>query len=313
MKIENNFQRLFQFENLSDLLDFFSSEQKCVDYLEEILWNNKPVSPFDPTSKVWKCANNQYMCKNTGKRFNIKKGTIFENSKISLRNWFVSLFLLYSNKKGISSLQLPKYFKTTQKTSWFILHRLRDVCDTPLFKKMFGGDVEIDETYVGGSNSNRHWDKKVPHSQGRSWRDKIPFIVIIERGGNAIVEKVPNVEQKTLEPIIRTYIEEGSTIHTDEWKAYNGLKKWYNHEVVIHRKKQYVNGKASTNSAENFNSHLKRTIIGIYHWISKKHSQGYANEIAFRYNTRKWSEKDRFDLVLSLTTGKRLTYQQLIS
>ncbi len=312
MKIENNFKKLLQFENLSDLLDFFSSEQNCIDYLEKILWNNKPVSPFDPTSEVWNLANNQYMCKNTGKRFNIKKGTIFENSKISLRNWFISLFLLYSNKKGISSLQLPKYFKTTQKTAWFILHRLRNVCDTPLFKKMFGRDVEIDETYVGGSNSNRHWDKKVLHSQGRSWKDKVPMLVIIERGGNVIVEKVPNVEQKTLEPIIRTYVEEGSTVYTDEWKAYNGLRKWYNHEMVIHRKKQYVNGKASTNSAENFNSHLKRG-LNTYHWISKKHSQGYANEAAFRYNTRKWSEKNRFDLVLALTTGKRLTYQQLIS
>jgi len=264
MKVENSFKRLLQFENLSELLDFFSSEQKCIDYLEKILWNNKPVSPFDPTSKVWECANNQYMCKNTSKRFNVKKGTIFENSKISLRNWFISLFLLYSNKKGIASLQLPKYFKTTQKTAWFILHRWRNVCDTPLFKKMFGGDVEIDETYVGGSNSNRHWDKKVPHSQGRSWKDKIPMLVIIERGGNVIVEKVPNVEQKTLEPIIRTYIEEGSTVYTDEWKAYNGLKKWYNHKMVIHGNKQYVNGKASTNSAENFNSHLKRT-INTYH------------------------------------------------
>jgi len=311
MTVENSFKSLFQFENLSELLDFFSSEQKCIDYLEKILWNNKPVSPFDPTSKVWKCSNNQYTCKNTGKRFNIKKGTIFENSKISLRNWFVSLFLLYSNKKGISSLQLPKYFKTTQKTAWFILHRLRDVCDTPLFKKMFGGDVEIDETYVGGSNTNRHWDKKVLHSQGRSGKDKTPMLVIMERKGNVIVEKVPNVEQKTLEPIIRTYVEDGSTVYTDEWKAYNGLKKWYNHGIVIHRKKQYVNGNASTNSAENFNSHLKRTIY-TYHWISKKHSQRYVNEVAFRYNTRKWSEKNRFDLVLSLTEGKRLTYQQLI-
>ena len=129
MKIENNFKKLLQFENLSDLLDFFSSEQNCIDYLEKILWNNKPVSPFDPTSEVWNLANNQYMCKNTGKRFNIKKGTIFENSKISLRNWFISLFLLYSNKKGISSLQLTKYFKATQKTAWFILHHLQDVCD----------------------------------------------------------------------------------------------------------------------------------------------------------------------------------------
>jgi transposase-like protein len=178
-------------------------------------------------------------------------------------------------------------------------------------KEMLTGSVEIDETYIGGSNANRHWDKKVPHSQGRNWRDKIPTLVMIARGGNVVVEKVPNVEKKTLKPIIRNYVEEGSDVYTDEWKAYNDLKKWYNHEIVNHRKKQYVNGKASTNTAENFNLQLKKTIEGTYHWISREHSQGYMNEIAFRFNNRKLSDHERFDLALSSTLGKSLSYKEL--
>jgi len=178
---------------------------------------------------------------------------------------------------------------------------------------MLEGFVEVDETYLGGSNSNRHWDKKVPNSQGRSWKDKVPLLVIVERDGNVIVEVVPNVKKKTLEPIIRANVKEGSNVYTDEWLAYNGLGKWFNHEIVIHRKKQYVSGNASTNSAENFNSCLKRGIYGTYHWIKRKNAQRYANEFAFRYNARNYSDEERFNLMLLSTVGKRLTYQELIS
>ena len=178
---------------------------------------------------------------------------------------------------------------------------------------MFKGFVEVDETYLGGSNSNRHWNKKVPNSQGRSWKDKTPTIVIIKRSGNVIDQVVPNVKQDTLEPIIRANVKEGSNVYTDEWLAYNGLGKWYNHQIVNHRIKQYVNGKASTNSAENFNSHLKRGIYGTYHWVSKKHLPKYLDEFTMRFNTRKYTEQDRFDLLLSSTAGKRLTYRELVS
>ena len=173
--------------------------------------------------------------------------------------------------------------------------------------------VEIDETYLGGSNPNRHWDKKAPRCQGRSWKGKTPILVMIESKGNVIAEVVPNVERNTLEPIIKKHVEKGSNVYTDEWKAYNYLHKWFNHQRVNHKIKQYVNGKASTNSTENFNSRLKRGIYGTYHWISKKHTQKYVDEFVFRYNTRNYSDKNRFDLLLSSVAGKRLTYQELIS
>ncbi len=287
------FKKIFEF-----LLKWFPTEQHCIDYLEEIIWNNNPVSPYDPNSKVYKLPNNQYKCSKTNKRFNIKIGTIFENTKLSLQTWFYA-FYVFDRKKGISSVELAKEIGVSQRTAWFVLHRLRESSDCSIFKTMLKDFVEIDETYLGGSNPNRHWNKKVPNSQGRSWKDKVSLLVMIKRGGCAIVQVVPNVKKKTLETIIRENVEEGSNVYTDEWLAYNGLGKWYKHEIVNHRFKQYVNGKASTNSAENFNSCLKRGIYGTYHWVKKKNVQRYANEFAFRYNARNYSDKERFDLMLS--------------
>jgi len=295
-------------------IDSNPSEKDCVDYLEKIVWKGKtPISPFDPSSKVYPCANGKWKCKNTGKYFTTKSLTIFRHSRLPLKKIFLALHFLVSRKKGIPSTQLAEDLNITQKTAWKLLNKLRNILDQSNFiKDMLKGTVEIDETYVGGSNTNRHWDKKVLHSQGRSGKDKTTMLVMIEKGGKVIVEKVSNVQKNTLELIIRANVKEGSTVYTDEWKAYKGLKKWYNHEIVNHGKKQYVNGNASTNSAENFNLQLKRTINGTYHWISRKHAQKYANEIAFRFNTRKNSRQERFDLALSSAVGKHLTYGELV-
>ena len=136
---------------------------------------------------------------------------------------------------------------------------------------------------------------------------------MIERGGNVITQVVPNVERKTLEPIIRKHVEKGSNVFTNEWLAYNKLYKAYKHQIVNHRIKQYVNGNVSTNSAENFNSHLKRGLYGTYHQVSKKHLSKYVNEFTFRFNTRKYKEQERFDLLLLSSVGKSLSYRELIS
>jgi transposase-like protein len=173
--------------------------------------------------------------------------------------------------------------------------------------------VEIDETFIGGKNKNRHKDKKFPNSQGRSWTDKIPVLGLLERGGNLIAQVVSNTRQNTLEPIIRANIKKGSDVYTDEWYRHSNLSKKFNHQIVNHSAKQYVNGKVSTNAIENRWSHLKRMIIGIYYWISKKHAQKYVDEFTFRSNTKKYNVHDRFDSVLLSTINKRLTYQQLIS
>jgi transposase-like protein len=194
-----------------------------------------------------------------------------------------------------------------------MLHRLRHISDCPIFKEMLKNVVEIDETFIGGKNKNRHWDKKVPHSQGRNWKDKIPVLGILERGGNLIVKVVPNTQQKTLEPIIKANVKEGSTIYSDDWYRHSNLSQTFNHQWVNHSAKQYAKGDVSVNSIESFWNFPKRGIYGTYHWISRKHAQKYMDEFALRYNTRKYDAKERFNLVLLSSIGKSLSYRELTS
>lgn len=301
--------------NLESLFDFLKSnpsEQDCINYFEKLRWNGKVVSPFDPKSKVYKCANNRYKCKNTRKYFTVKTGTIFRNSNISLQKWFLALYILSNYKRGFSSCQLAKEIKTTQKTAWFVLHRLRNIFDLSKFKVMLENSVEVDETFIGGKNRNRHWNKKVLHSQGRNWKDKIPVLGMIERGGNLIAQVVPNTKWETVNPIIRANVKEGSDIYTDEWYRHGDLYKDFNHEIVNHSIKQYTKGKASTNTIENPWGHLKGT-IRTYTKISRKHSQKYIDEFVLRFNTRKYKTEERFDLVLLASVGKSLSYSELIA
>jgi transposase-like protein len=302
------------FKNIIDfLLEIFPTEQTCINYFEEKRWKGTVISPFDSASRVYKCANNKYRCKNTGKYFSVRTGTVFENSKLPLQKWFLSFYLLSSNKKGISSRQLVKYISITQKSAWFVLHRLRFAFKHPNFRTMLKDFVEVDETFIGGKNKNRHWNKKVPNSQGRSWKDKVPVLGMLERGGNLITQVIPNTRQNTLEPIIRAYIEKGSNVYTDEWYRHSNLSENYNHQWINHCAKRYVSGRTTTNSIESIWSHLKRMVYGIYHWVSKKHLSKYVDEFTLRFNTREYGDQDRFNLALSSAVGKRLTYQQLIS
>ena len=179
---------------------------------------------------------------------------------------------------------------------------------------MLKGVVEIDEMFIGGKNKNRHWNKKIPHSQGRSCKDKIPVWGAVGKdSGNLIARATSDNKQSTLVSLVRNNIKEGSSIYSDELPAYEILGKWYNHEIVNHKAKQYVNGKVSTNTIESAWAPFKRSIYGNYHNISRKHAQRYIDEITFRHNTRKYEEKERFDLVLLSSIEKRLTYQQLIN
>ncbi len=301
-----------EFSSIFDLLKAFPTEQSCIDHLERLMWNGNVVSPFDATSKVYKCAGNKYKCKTTGKYFNVRTGTIFDNTKIPLQKWFLALYVFSSHKKGISSHQLARDISVTQKSAWFLLHRLRYAFDHPNFKAMLGIEVEIDESFVGGKNKNRHANKKVENSQGRSHKDKTPVLGMIQRDGNLITVVVPDTKQDTIEPIIHTHVEKGANVYTDEWHAYNNLGENYNHSRVNHGAKEYVNHMACTNSIENFWSHLKRGIDGIYHWVSKDHLQSYVDEFTLRFNTRKYNTQGRFDLILAGVAGKKLTYETLI-
>src|SRR5437868_2973732 len=278
-----------EFKSIFDLIKAFPTEQSCIDHLEKLQWNGNPVSPFAPESKVYKCAGNKYKCKNTGKYFNVRTGTIFDNTKIPLQKWFLALYVFSSHKKGISSHQLARDISVTQKSAWFLLHRLRYAFDHPNFKNTLGNIVEIDETFCGGEAVNKHASKKKKDHKGSTVHEKQPVLGMRERDGNIVAFVIPNRHKETLLPIIFENVEQDSIICTDELPAYKGLKHYYTHNRVNHGAKEYVNAMAHTNGIENFWSHLKRGIDGIYHWCSKEHLQSYVDEFTLRFNTRKFN------------------------
>jgi transposase-like protein len=301
-----------EFKSIFDLLKAFPTEQSCIDHLERLQWAGNPVSPFDGSSKVYKCAGNKYKCKNTGKYFNVRTGTIFDNTKIPLQKWFMALYVFSSHKKGISSHQLAKDISVTQKTGWFLLHRLRYAFDHPNFKKVVGGIVEIDEVGIGGQSYYKHSNKKIKNEEGATISGKASVMGMRERDGIVKAQVVKDRTMETLLPVVYENVAPDSVIMTDDLHAYQHLKKDFEHHSVNHSAKEFVNGMAHINGIENFWSHLKRGIDGIYHWVSKEHLQAYINEFTLRFNTRKFATQSRFDLILAGITGKRLTYDKLI-
>ncbi len=299
------------FNTLMELINAFPDEQSCIDHLEKLRWNGNVISPYDPDSEVYKCKNNQYKCRNTNKYFNVRTDTIFEGSKISLKNWFLAIYLFTVHKKGISSYQLATDIGVTQKTAWFMLQRIRYAMEHTIFVEYMEGIIECDETFVGGKNKNRHKDKKVQNSQGRSFKDKTPVLGMIERGGKVKCKVVPDTKANSIQPIIRETVREGSIIYSDEWWGYRGLSDKYYHGYVDHGKGQYQNGDICTNTIEGFWSHFKRSMV-TYNHVSRKHMQKYAEEMTFRYNFRQENPNQKFNLFLQSSNGKRLTYNQLI-
>lgn len=302
------------FKSIVEVMRVFSDERKCIEHLEELYWNGEPVSPFDESSKVYSCKNGKYKCKNSGKYFTVKTGTLFDNTKIGLPLWFVAIYIVTNHKKGISSVQLARDLGVTQKTAWFMLQRIRKCFDMddeiPL-----EGIIEADETFVGGKNKNRHKDKKVAQSQGRSFKDKTPILGLLERGGRVKAFVIGNTQAKTIQPIIKKHVAKDSVLISDEWHGYRNLDTIYDHHVVDHGKKQYVdfdNPEIHSNSIEGFWGILKRGYNGIYNWWSKKHMQKYVDEFVYRYNLRDRSNSYRFNYLL-LNSGKRTKYKDLIN
>ncbi|KAA6319204.1 hypothetical protein EZS27_030875 [termite gut metagenome] len=301
------------FNSLFDLTRVFTDEQTCIEYLEELIWNGNPVSPFDSTSKVYKCKGNKYRCKNTGLYFNVRTNTMFDSTKIKLQKWFMAIWIITSHKKGISSYQLAKDIYITQKTAWFMLQRIRN-CFNIENSHELNNKVEADETYIGGKNKNRHADKKIKNAQGRSCKDKAPVFGMVEREGKLVAKKIKSTSSEHLTPEIIKAVRESATVYTDEWVGYNAINKIYNHLYVKHNEKEFVKGDIYTNTIEGFWSLLKRGIIGIYHFTSKKHLQFYVDEFVFRYNTRNFgTETMRFNHLLCNIENKYLPYKKLIA
>lgn len=306
-----------EFKTLIDVQKAFSSEAVCIEYFEAIRWpDGKVVSPFDPASKVYKCKNYRYKCRNTNKYFNVRTGTIFENTNIPMSKWFLAMYLMTSHSKGISSVQLSKDLGITQKSAWFILHRLRHAIDQDAFWQPIETIAEADETYIHGKEKNRHAStRNFKQGQGAIGRADAPnkkvVFGVVERKGGVYVKHIPNANKQNIDPHLHKAVKPGSRLITDEWYAYHDAKTIYNHETIRHSSKQYVLGDVHTNTIENFWSVLKRGVYGIYHQISQKHTQKYLDEFSFRYNLRYNTVSDKFVSLLS-QSGRRLTYETLI-
>lgn len=297
------------FKTVLQLHDYFKDEATCLAYLEQQRWGSNPTCPFCGTEKPYR-TDRGFKCRNSAcfKKFTVKVGTIYENSKIPLRTWFAAIYVCTAHKKGISSCQLARDLGITQKTAWFVLHRVREMLreKAPV---MLRDVVEIDEVHIGGHNRFRHADKKKTGSQGGS--GKATVFGAKQRHGKVVTKAVASRKLEILKPIIDSVIKPGSIMVSDEYYTPKGIGPNYSLVAVKHIDGEYVRGAFHTNGIENHWSMLKRGIVGIYHQVSVKHLQRYCDEFSARYNTRDIKDHERFEWVIQNSAG-RLKYNQLI-
>ena len=305
-------------ETLLQAVRHFSDEKACRDFVAAIRWPGGVECPtcgrldthFMEKRGLWKCRANH-----PKQMFSVKADTIFEESRLGLEKWLPAMWMVVNCKNGVSSYELARALGITQKSAWFMAHRIRLAMQTGSFKKM-GGNVEVDETFIGGRARFMHFHKRVERITGTGGKDKTAVMGLLERHsekGRSRVKAtvIPNTRKRSLQPEIVQNVEAGSNVYTDAHTGYLGLEQAFTHGVIDHAER-YVNGQVHTNGLENFWSLLKRTIKGTYVSVEPFHLFRYLDEQATRFNNRMMNDAERFVALLREIVGKRVTYKQLI-
>ena len=298
--------------SLYQLLEIFDTEEKAMKHIEKVRWEGSRHCPRCGSVETKEASHKKmpYWCKDCRKYFSVRTGTLMEDSRLSYRKWLTAIYLMGTSLKGVSSTKLANDIGITQKSAWFLAHRIRQAWDENA--RQFFGSVEIDEAYLGGLERNKHKSKK--RNAGRGPSGKKPVIAFKERGTKKVkAVTVDSTDQGTIARVVTNNISRKTRIYTDEAAMYTILKYLgYDHRKVNHKSGEYVRGEIHTNGVESFWALLKRGYYGVYHKMSVKHLQKYVNEFANRTNVRPMDTIDQINLTISGLVGKRLTYQELI-
>jgi transposase-like protein len=301
-----------QIDSLFDLAAAFPDEQSCLDHLRAIRWRDGEFCPHCGGNRIYHFSDlKTFKCGDCRQRFSIKVGTIFEDTKLPLRKWFMAVWLITNHPKGIASTTLAKDLKITQKTAWFVMHRLRHASTTKSFNAPLRGTVEADTTFIGGKEKNKHSKDRTGGTQGGAGKEVV--LGILERDGELRAGHVADTKGDTLKSVVRDNVAQGSTVMTDEDRSFKGLKHNFNHNAVNHSAGEYVRlGTIHTNGIESVWALLKRQIVGIHHWVSPKHLNRYVQEMSWRFNRRDMPLGPRMNDLFSCVEG-RLKYKELIA
>jgi transposase-like protein len=301
-------------KTLIEAVRHFADKQVSFDFMVQLRWPDGVKCPrcqcadvrFISTRKIWECK-----CCKEKSQFSVRVGTIFEDSALPLDKWLAAIWMIANDKNGISSYEVHRALGVTQKTAWFMLQRIRLAMQTGTFEKL-AGEIEADETYIGGKVRNMHVDKQRKRGRGTGGVGKAIVMGLLQRHGKVKLKHVPNARRQTVQNEIRENVHAGSQVFTDALPSYNGLNKDFVHEAINHAE-CYVRGNVHTNGLENFWSLLKRTLRGTYVSVEPFHLFRYLDEQAFRFNLREENDATRFLKVVGSIFGKRLTYSQLLN